>query len=344
MNEIWTIIQNAYTGYANYLWLEITKPSWHNYFYALTAISLIFFLLEIASPWRKKQAMFRKDFWLDTFYMYFNFFLFSLIIYNAGSDVVVHFIRRFLSSLTNIDFNSWNPMRSLPLWAVFLIGFIVRDFVQWWIHRLLHRVPFLWKFHQVHHSVKEMGFAAHLRFHWMETVVYRTIEYLPLAFLGIGLYDFYIIHLMSLVIGHYNHANMSTNSRIMGAVFGGFIGIIIGLGGWDTQVIANPTNMTGAIGLTIGCLIGAVALAPFMRYFFNHPEMHIWHHAKELPNSHRFGVNFGLSLAIWDYIFSTAYIPHNGRDIELGFPKDEGFPQSFGQQAAYGFISHKDGK
>ena len=63
----------------------------------------------------------------------------------------------------------------LPKWLGLLIFFLVSDFVQWNTHRLLHRVSFLWNFHKVHHSVKEMGFAAHLRYHWMEPVVYKSL-------------------------------------------------------------------------------------------------------------------------------------------------------------------------
>jgi AraC-like DNA-binding protein len=61
-----------------------------------------------------------------------------------------------------------------------LLLFLVRDFVQWNVHRLLHRAPRLWEFHKVHHSVQQMGFAAHLRYHFMENIVYRTLEYIPL--------------------------------------------------------------------------------------------------------------------------------------------------------------------
>ena len=57
--------------------------------------------------------------------------------------------------------------------------------------------------------------------------------------------------------------------------------------------------------------------------------MHIWHHVKELPESHPNGVNFGISLSIWDYLFKTSYIPFSGRDIELGFEGDEKYPQGF---------------
>jgi len=65
--------------------------------------------------------------------------------------------------------------------------------------------------------------------------------------------------------------------------------------------------------------------------------MHIWHHSYELPADRRMGVNFGLSLAIWDYLFGTAYIPHDGQEIRLGFPGIEEFPESFKGQVLHGF-------
>ncbi len=61
----------------DYTWRAITfdVPWYTNFFWGLTAISLLVWLLEIAFPWRKDLSIFRKDFWLDTFYMYFNFFI-----------------------------------------------------------------------------------------------------------------------------------------------------------------------------------------------------------------------------------------------------------------------------
>ena len=63
--------------------------------------------------------------------------------------------------------------------------------------------------------------------------------------------------------------------------------------------------------------------------------MHIWHHAKYIPDTKPNGINFGISLSIWDYLFKTNYIPHNGRDIELGWPGDEQFPKDFIHQEIY---------
>ncbi|MEM7163083.1 MAG: sterol desaturase family protein [Bacteroidota bacterium] len=283
------IISNAYSGYWNYLKNEIfllydDKPWYANYFYWLIILSIFVWLLEIVMPWRKKQKIFRKDFFLDGFYMFFNFFIFSLIFYNALSEVAVNGFNDFLGVLglenvVAVHIESW------PRWSQFVLMFVLTDFIQWNIHRLLHRVPWLWNFHKVHHSVKEMGFAAHLRFHWMETVVYKTIQYIPLAMIGFGLDYFFVIHMIALLIGHLNHANI----------------------GWDY----GP-----------------------LKYVLNNPKMHIWHHAKHLPEG-KYGVNFGLSLSIWDFLFKTAHIPHEGRDIELGFEGDEKFPEGFGGQISY---------
>ncbi len=324
------IFINGYTGYANYLWNDITNPSWHSYFYWLILVSLFFFILEVVIPWRKKQPTFRKDFWLDGFYMFFNFFLFSLIIYNAASDVVVNLFNDGIKLLSGgFDLQAANPLNNLPLWSILIIGFVVRDFVQWWIHRLLHKSDFLWEFHKVHHSVEEMGFAAHLRYHWVENVVYRSLEYIPLALLGIGLYDFFVIHIFTLAWGHFNHSNITVSGKVTGGILGAIIGIVAANGLLDFTYLMgfSPVMRWGTCLVLI--LLGSFLLGPVMRKLFNSPEMHIWHHSYKLPEERRFGVNFGLTLAIWDFIFKTAYIPHDGKDIRLGFPGIEEFPDNF---------------
>jgi sterol desaturase/sphingolipid hydroxylase (fatty acid hydroxylase superfamily) len=150
---------------------------------------------------------------------------------------------------------------------------------------MLHRVPFLWNFHKTHHSVKEMGFAAHLRYHWMEPVVYKSILYIPLAIIGgFTVTDVFIVHFFAITIGHLNHANL----------------------GWDYGKL---------------------------KYIFNNPKMHIWHHSKKMSN--KYGTNYAISLSIWDYIFKTDYIPYDGKDNELGFKGDENFPKSFLKQELY---------
>jgi sterol desaturase/sphingolipid hydroxylase (fatty acid hydroxylase superfamily) len=290
MTAYWEIIQNSYQGYARYLWHAILNPHWGNYFYWLIGISLAVYALELLFPWRKNQPRIREDFWLDTFYMFFNFFLFSLIGYAAISSVAVEAFNSFLAWAFGVRNLVAINVATLPHWAQLLVLFLVRDFIQWNVHVMLHRVPWLWKFHMVHHSVQQMGYAAHLRYHFMETIVYRSFEYLPLAMIGFGIQDFLLVHLFTITIGHLNHAN---------------------------------------IYLPLGPL----------KYVFNNPQMHIWHHSKELPRGSH-GVNFGITLSVWDYLFGTSWIPKDGRDIELGFEEVAQYPHGFLQQVAEPFI-HK---
>ncbi len=288
MEKYITIFKDSYYGYFNYLWNEITHFHWENYFYGLILVSLLVWSLELLFPWRKDQKVFRKDFWLDTFYMFFNFFLLNLIVLIFLSNASAELFNDFLSlvGLRLSDFQIVD-LNTLPYGLGLLIFFIVADFVQWNTHRLLHRVPFLWNFHKVHHSVREMAFAAHLRYHWMEPIVYKSILYIPLAIIGgFNVEAVAIVHFSALTIGHLNHANL----------------------GWDYGIL---------------------------KYVFNNPKMHIWHHAKELPENKQYGANFGLSLSVWDYIFKTNHIPYNGRDIELGFDGDEKFPKDFAKQIIY---------
>lgn len=279
--KYWDTFINGYTGYANYLWNEILHPAWHNYFYWLVGISLFFWSLEILFPWRKEQSILRKDFWLDGFYMFFNFFLFSLIGYNAVSNMLSQAFSDLIMALFGWSNLIAIKIYTFPYWTQLFILFIVRDFIQWNVHRLLHRSSWLWQFHKVHHSVEEMGFAAHLRYHWMETIVYRTFEYIPLAMIGFGIQDFILVHIFTLAIGHFNHSN---------------------------------------INIPIGPL----------KYIFNNPQMHIWHHADQLPNP--YGVNYGITLSLWDYLFKTNYLPRSGKDVSLGFPDLTHFPKTFFKQ------------
>ena len=290
MQEYIQVFLDGYYGYWNYLSSEILYPSWHNYFWWLIGISVVVWGLELAFPWRKNQPAIRTDFWLDGFYMFFNFFLFSLIGYNAVSNVAVEAFNDFLAlfginNLVAFQIASW------PVWSQFLLLFVVADFIQWNVHRWLHHSPWLWEFHKVHHSVEEMGFAAHLRYHWMETIVYKSVQYIPLSMIGFGLDDFFILHLVTILIGHLNHANVK---------------------------------------ITYGPL----------KYVLNNPVMHLWHHAKNIPaGSH--GVNYGISLSLWDYLFGTAYIPNQNANEQLGFEDQETFPKTFFQQLIHPWNSKK---
>ena len=277
---------NAFIGTVDWTWRSILfqVPWYNNYFWGLIAISLFALSLELAFPWRKNQAKIRKDFWLDGFYMFFNFFIFSIAIEGIYNILGLLFaeINITVKSLALINISEWN------MWMQLFVLFVILDFVQWFTHVLLHKYPFLWKFHKVHHSVKEMGFAAHLRYHWMENILYKPLKTFGVMILGgFEPEQAYIVHFFAITIGHLNHSNV--------------------------KITWGP-----------------------LKYIFNNPVMHLYHHASVLPEG-KYGVNYGISLSLWDYIFKTNYIPEESGTIEIGFEGDDKFPKDFIGQNLYGF-------
>jgi len=290
MNSIFNTFSESLLGTLNWTLNSIgfQVPLYTNYFWGLLLLSFMIWGLEIAFPWRKKQGVFRKDFWLDAFYMFFNFFLFSIAI-SGFYDL----IQLFFSSLgiSNTRFVLLD-LSELPSGIQLLIFFVVLDFVQWTTHILLHKIPVFWKFHQIHHSVKEMGFAAHLRYHWMENLLYKPLKTFGVMILGgFEPEQAYIVHFIAITIGHLNHANIKLS--------------------WGP-----------------------------LKYILNNPIMHLYHHAYDLPRG-RFGVNFGISLSLWDYLFHTDHVPDTNGEIKLGFPGDEKLSPNFINQLGHGFVQKK---
>jgi sterol desaturase/sphingolipid hydroxylase (fatty acid hydroxylase superfamily) len=283
---------DAFNANVNWTWRSMIfdVPWYTNYFWGLVAISFLIWGLEIVLPWRKNQSVFRKDFWLDGFYIFFNFFLFTIAISGFYRLLQVFFedVGIAAGSLALID------LASLPMWVQLVVFFVLLDFFQWFTHILLHKYSFLWQFHKIHHSVKEMGFAAHFRYHWMENILYKPLKTLGVILLGgFEPQQAFIVHFFAISIGHLNHANVK---------------------------------------LTWGPL----------KYVFNNPVMHLYHHSYELPEG-KYGVNFGISLSLWDYLFKTNYIPEDSGSIPLGFPGDEEIPGGFFKQLIYGFKTRKSG-
>ena len=68
------------------------------------------------------------------------------------------------------QFRIFDLANVIPLWAMWLMTFILIDFVFYIYHRLSHRVRFLWAIHMSHHSSEEMNFAVSMRQAWLGPV------------------------------------------------------------------------------------------------------------------------------------------------------------------------------
>jgi len=66
---------------------------------------------------------------------------------------------------------------------VFVVCFILVDFIYYWYHRLSHKVKFLWAFHLIHHSSLYMNLTVSYRLNWF-SVILTPLFYAPLLLLG----------------------------------------------------------------------------------------------------------------------------------------------------------------
>jgi len=79
-----------------------------------------------------------------------------------------------------------NWSASLPFWARVALGFVAGEIGYYWGHRLSHEIPFLWRFHAIHHSAEHVDFLVNTRAHPVDMVFGRFCGLIPIYVLGLG--------------------------------------------------------------------------------------------------------------------------------------------------------------
>lgn len=87
------------------------------------------------------------------------------------------------------------------------------DLVQYWVHRMFHRIPWLWRFHAVHHSARTMDWLAGSRMHFLEIVVLRGTTVIPMYVLGFAEPALYAYLVFVYLFSTWVHANVRTDLR-----------------------------------------------------------------------------------------------------------------------------------
>jgi sterol desaturase/sphingolipid hydroxylase (fatty acid hydroxylase superfamily) len=90
----------------------------------------------------------------------------------------------------------------------FIEAFMLAEICGYWAHRATHRVPFLWRFHRVHHSIEEMDWLAAGRLHPVDQAFTRSCIVLPLLALGFSRATFGAFLLLLTFQALFIHANL----------------------------------------------------------------------------------------------------------------------------------------
>lgn len=175
--------------------MTLPPLSYHQW---LGILALLFIALERGWPLVRAQRILRAGWHWDAAYLVFNSKVLGMLLGYLTAP--------WIGRLDAIVGRGW--LRAWPWWAQFAVLLIAIDFAKWAIHNLLHRVPALWEFHKVHHSIVEMDWLGNWRFHWAEVLVYSALLYLPGALLGappeVGL----AVGVVDTAVGHFAHANL----------------------------------------------------------------------------------------------------------------------------------------
>ncbi|MEM9217618.1 MAG: sterol desaturase family protein [Cyanobacteria bacterium P01_F01_bin.150] len=107
--------------------------------------------------------------------------------------------------------NRWGLFNALsvPSWVAMLLSVIALDCIIYWQHVLFHRVPFLWRLHQVHHADLDFDVTTGLRFHSLEILLSMGIKLGAIALLGPPATAVLLFEVVLNASSMFNHGNVS---------------------------------------------------------------------------------------------------------------------------------------
>jgi sterol desaturase/sphingolipid hydroxylase (fatty acid hydroxylase superfamily) len=138
---------------------------------------LLFIPVESIFPQKVDQPIFREEWREDLFY-----YLVSSLMVQVLTFLTFAPAKSILAIAPLTGLRAW--VGALPFVVQFVAIMFLTDVVQYWVHRAFHRIPWLWKFHAVHHSAKTMDWMAGARMHFLEIFALRSMTVIPMYVLG----------------------------------------------------------------------------------------------------------------------------------------------------------------
>ena len=150
---------------------------------------------------RQPQALFRPEWREDLFYFFISSIMVQSLTYLSLAPSMT-----VLTHLEAMEFRT--VVGNQPLWLQIIEIMFLTDLVQYWVHRAFHRIPFLWRFHAIHHSAKMLDWLAGSRMHFLEIICLRGLTVIPMYALGFAEAAMYTYLVLVYVYSTYIHANV----------------------------------------------------------------------------------------------------------------------------------------
>ena len=136
------------------------------------------------------------------------------------------------------------------------------------------------------------------------------------------LWEFHKVHHCSPVLDVWNAQRFHAGEKVFWSLFSAFPPILIG---FPPREVVSVTILTVLLSYYTHSNI-RIPLGP-LKYVFNNPQLHIWHHAATIAPKRT--VNYGDATCVFDYLFGTAYLPEERTNLKLGFSDVDDYPTTF---------------
>lgn len=140
-------------------------------------LAAIFVPLELFLPKRPDQSKFHSEWQTDLGYFAISHLLVQFTAMAVRAPATVLFGGVGLDAV-----QAW--VQGLPALVALPLAMLVADLFQYTAHRAFHRIPLLWRFHAVHHSIRTIDWLAGSRLHFVDILITRAFSYIPLYVLG----------------------------------------------------------------------------------------------------------------------------------------------------------------
>lgn len=126
-----------------------------------------------------RQRIFRKGFGADVAY-YFLTGVLPKLLFTLPLSLLAGGLHRVYPNAF------YEAIARLPSMVRLFAAVVVGEVGYYWAHRLAHEIPFLWRFHAIHHSPEEIDWLVNTRSHPVDALFTRLCGQLPLYFLGLA--------------------------------------------------------------------------------------------------------------------------------------------------------------
>jgi len=146
-------------------------------FKVIFIIVLVFVPLERLFGTHPQQKVFRRDWGNDVIFLLLNGILTKL-----GLLAVIVAVIFAAAWIVPASFQAM--VGGLPYWVQIPAVIVLSDLGFYWTHRMFHAVPWLWRFHSIHHSIEELDWLAAARVHPVDQILTKGVSLIPVFVLG----------------------------------------------------------------------------------------------------------------------------------------------------------------